>query len=206
MTSDDILPVIKNAAATYTLVGKFKVDFSGSGDCFSEFDNATALCLYCEAEADYYSLGIYGPTGRPIAHMPECPCSKDAVLAAEFAQQALDVLTYEEVKRKDSSIATRNRWIVKEDVLFKIMDFDGRTDFNNDGSTGSITIDFKNLKIEIEVSVNEMVSTDLGASSYDSSDFDPESSGEPKEVTPSKVDKVDIDALGDFKEWLGPAN
>ena len=206
MTSDDILPMIKNAAATYNLVGKYKVDFSGSGDCFSEFDNSTAFCIHCEAEAYYYNLGIYGTTGSPIAHKPKCPCSKDAVLATEFAQQVMDILSHEEAKNKESGVATRNRWIVKDDVLFKIMDFDGRADFNNDGSTGSITIDFKSLKIEIEVSVNEMISTDLGANSYDSSAFDPESSGEPKEVTSSKVDKVDIDALGDFKEWLGPAN
>lgn len=203
MTSDDILPSIKNAAATYNLIGKYKVDFSGSGDSFGEFDNSTAFCIHCEAEADYYNLGVYGPTSHPIAHTSDCPCSKDAILAIEFDQQAMDVLSHEEVKNK--ARATRNRWIVKDDVLFEIMDFDGRTNFNDDGSTGSITIDFKSLKIEIEVSVNEMISTNLGANSYDSSAFDSESSGEPEEVTPSKVNKVDIDALGDFKEWLGPA-
>jgi|LakMenEpi03Aug12_release.lakeMendotaPanAssembly.Ray.scaffolds.fasta_scaffold01884_39 hypothetical protein len=204
MTSDDILPMIKNAAATYNLVGKYTVHFSGAGDSFSEFDASSAYCIHCEAEADYYNAGLYGSSTRPIAHTPECPCSKDAVLAAEFEQQAIDVITYESV-RKESGKASRNRWVTKDELLFQIMDFDGRADFNNDGSTGSISIDFCSALIEIEVSVNEMISTDLGMNSYDSASFDAEDEdSESLEETSSL--KVDIDALGDFKEWLGPAN
>ena len=204
MTSDDTLPMIKNAAATYNLVGKYTVRFSGAGDCFSEFDESAACCIHCEAEADYYNAGLYGNATRSIDHTPECPCSKDPALAAEFAQQAIDVMAHEDV-RKESGKASRNRWVTKDELLFQIMDFDGRADFNNDGSTGSISIDFCSGLIEIEVSVNEMISTDLGMNSYDSASFDAEDEdSESLEETSSP--KVDIDALGDFKEWLGPAN
>ena len=206
MTNDDILPMIKNAASTYNLIGKYSTDFSGSGDSFGEFDNSTASCIHCDVEADYSILcSSYNTSTRdPIVHKRKCPCLKDAALAAEFVQQAADVMADEDVKKAAGApaalgVGTRNRWSVRGDVLFQIMDFDGRADFNNDGSSGSIIIDFKNLTIQIEVSVNEMVSSDLGANTYDSSTFDSEVDASPK------VDKVDIDALGDFKEWLGPA-
>jgi len=209
MTNDDILPMIKNAAATYNLIGKYMVSFSGSGDSFDEFGESAAFCIHCEAEADYSILcspySVYSPvTKDPVFHKRKCPCLKDAALAAEFLQQAADVLADEDVKKADSGagsigVGTRNRWSVRGDLLFQIMDFDGRADFNNDGSSGDIIIDFKNLTIQIDVSVNEMVSSDLGANTYDSSTFDSEATASPK------VDKVDIDALGDFKEWLGPA-
>jgi hypothetical protein len=207
MTSDDILPVIKNAAATYNLVGKYRVHFSGAGDCFSEFDESSAHCIHCEAEADYYNAGLYGNSTRSINHTPECPCSKDPALAAEFAQQAIDVIAHED-PRKETGKVSRNRWVTKDELLFQIMDFDGRADFNNDGSTGGISIDFRSALIEIEVSVNEMITTDLGMNSYDSASFDAEDEdSESLEGTSSPASaKVDIDALGDFKEWLGPAN
>jgi hypothetical protein len=86
------------------------------------------------------------------------------------------------------------------------MDFDGRADFNNDGSTGDISIDFRSALIEIEVSVNEMITTDLGMNSYDSASFDDEWDEESGLLEETSSPKVDIDALGDFKEWLGPAN
>lgn len=203
MTSDDILPTIKAAAATYPLVGKCRAHFSGSGDCFSEFDESAAYCIHCEAEADFYNSGLYGNSTRSIEHMLECPCSKDPALAAEFAQQAIDVVAYEEIGK-----VSRNRWVTKDELLFQIMDFDGRADFNNDGSTGTISIDFRSLLIEIEVSVNEMITTDLGMNNYDSASFDAkDEDSESLEGTSSPASpKVDIDALGDFKEWLGPAN
>lgn len=199
MTNDDILPMIKNAASTYNLIGRYYVNFSGAGDSFSEFDGAMVYCISCNVEADYSHIGLYSSSKTPVPHKRKCPCSKDAALAAEFVQQATDVIA-------GSSMATttviassiRTSW-EKDDLLFQIMDFDGRADFNNDGSSGSIIIDFKNLTIQIDVSVNEMVSSDLGANTYDSSTFDSEVDASPK------VDKVDIDALGDFKEWLGPA-
>ena len=207
MTSDDILPTIKAAAATYPLVGKYRVHFSGAGDCFSEFDESAAYCIHCETEADYYNSGLYGNSTRSIDHTLECPCSKDPALAAEFAQQAIDVIAHES-PRKETGKVSRKRWVTKDELLFQIMDFDGRADFNNDGSTGDISIDFRSALIEIEVSVNEMITTDLGMNSYDSASFDAEDEdSESLEETSSPASaKVDIDALGDFKEWLGPAN
>lgn len=199
MTNDDILPMIKNAAATYNLIGKYSVSFSGAGDSFGDFDNSTASCIHCGVEADEFSCGIYGGKhSTPISHTPECPCSKMAVLAADFKQQAIDVIANTEVNKV--GIANRNRWVTKSELLFMIIDFDGRADFNNDGASGTVVIDFKSLTIEIEISVNEMVSHDLGANSYDSSSFDSEANVPKSDDVP----KVDIDALGDFKDWLGP--
>lgn len=199
MTNDDILPMIKNAAATYNLIGKYTVNFSGAGDSFSEFDSATVYCISCNVEADYSHIGLYSSSKTPVPHKRKCPCSKDEALAAEFVQQATDVIAGSSmVTTSTIASSVRTAW-EKDDLLFQILDFDGRADFNNDGSSGHIIINFENLTIEIDVSVNEMISSDLGTNTYDSSTFDSEAAASPK------VDKVDIDALGDFKEWLGPA-
>jgi hypothetical protein len=203
MTNDDIMPAIKNAAATYNLIGSFNVNFSGSGDSFSDFDNVVVTCKHCDIERNSFQL-IYEPGEPSISnmsrHMSGCPCSKSTLLAAEFEQQALDVTAFNaHTSNSPVRFSTKNLW-EKEDLLFQIIDLDARADFNNEGSCGEIHIYFGSLSIEIEVSQYEQVCNDLGANTYDDSYF---TGVKASEV--SKEPKVDVDALGDFKTWLKPS-
>jgi hypothetical protein len=53
-----------------------------------------------------------------------------------------------------------------EDLLYAIIQNDGRAYFDNDGSTGYIDIDFVNNKIKIEVAYYELVSNSDGECEY----------------------------------------
>lgn len=49
-----------------------------------------------------------------------------------------------------------------DDLFWKIIEEDGRADFNNEGSRGSINIDFKEGVIKINVEVPETIWEELG--------------------------------------------
>lgn len=49
-----------------------------------------------------------------------------------------------------------------DDLFWKIIEQDGRADFNNEGSRGSINIDFKEGVIKINVGVPETIWEELG--------------------------------------------
>jgi hypothetical protein len=202
MTSDDIMTYIENAAKTYNLIGSFSTDFSGAGDSFSDFDSTSVTCIHCGVTRTSYDL-IYrsSPVRMIPAHDTKCPCSISSALAAEFEQQALDVICFTPVDtRTTAPLSNVNLWAAKEDLLFQIIDLDARSDFNNDGCRGAISIYFNTLTVDIEVSEYEQVCNDLGTNTYDKSYF----TGV-KEPEVSKDPKVDVDALGDFKTWLTPS-
>ncbi len=205
MTNDDIMPAIKNAAATYNLIGSFNVSFSGSGDSFSDFDNVVVTCKHCDLQRSTFQLIYDTNTGYKSSltpHVSGCPCSESTALAAEFEQQALDVVAFEtHTSNIPTRFSTKNLW-EKEDLLFQIIDLDDRADFNNEGSCGEIHIYFNTLKIEIEVSQYEQVCNDLGSNTYDNSYFTGVKEPEDAKV---KEPSVDVDALGDFKTWLKPS-
>jgi len=202
MRSEDIMTYIEHAAMTYNLIGSFSTDFSGSGDSFSDFDNTAVFCIHCGVTRTSFDL-LYrsSPIGPITAHDTKCPCSISSALAAEFEQQALDVIAFTPVDtRTEAPLSNVNLWAAKEDLLFQIIDLDSRSDFNNEGCRGTINIYFNSLTIDIEVSEYEQVCNDLGTNTYDKGYF----TGV-KEPEVSKDPKVDVDALGDFKTWLTPS-
>jgi len=59
----------------------------------------------------------------------------------------------------------KNREIF-EDLFWNIIEYDGRANFNDDGSEGNITIDLINNKIKIEVSYFESISQSQGENEF----------------------------------------
>lgn len=193
MSVSEILDEICEVAKKYDAIASLSVSFSGSGDSFDSFDNCSVNCR-CGMTLTAYGL-FHG--GEKEAHAATCACASDPSLNFVFEQQAVDMLAVLSYVKKEASVLAWNG----EDLMHRILDDDGRADFNNEGSCGSIVINFDSLTASVDVSQYEQVCTPLGCNVYNYKEGTTEEADE--DCGPAKKGASEVD-LGDFKEWLGP--